>query len=97
MGFAHQLRFSDEDNGETEDISTSTLKQKDIFWIVSYALFLTTAILFMLYNHYWWIPAVAGVLLSQILIIVNWQEAKYGTITNIIILMSIVLIQMLAL
>lgn len=93
LGFAHELQLKSE---EDEELTINRLGYAgvenlvSILWIISYALFLAAVVLFILYIPSWWMPAAAGVLLSQILIILDWHEAKYGTITNIIILLAII-------
>jgi hypothetical protein len=56
-------------------------------WLICAILFLTVLIL-MIFNKPWWpFFAIAAVMLSQTLIIIYWQDAKFGTILNIIILL----------
>src|SRR6478609_7558136 len=80
LGFAHELQFKGD-----EELSVKTLskfkgfeKLESLLWLFAYALFLAAVILFMFYAPSWWIFATIGVLLSQILIFLDWQEAKYG-------------------
>jgi hypothetical protein len=35
---------------------------------------------------WWWIPGIVFVLISQILLLQSWQDAKFGTIPNLIVL-----------
>ncbi|NLK52242.1 MAG: hypothetical protein GX295_07335 [Syntrophomonadaceae bacterium] len=62
-----------------------------ILWLISAFLFLSISILFFLNKDWWWIPALLAVILSQILIIRYWPDAKYGTIPNLIILFGLVI------
>ena len=39
----------------------------------------------------WWIPALAGVVLSQALIVGSWEEARWGTVANLLLLLPILL------
>lgn len=55
-------------------------------WLVTFILFIVTASQF-LDNKKWFYIAFIAVLLSQILIIITWGDAKYGTIVNSIILL----------
>jgi hypothetical protein len=52
---------------------------------------LSTLVAFLLKKDWWWIIAVPALVLSQILIIMSWQDAKFGTIANVVILASIIL------
>jgi hypothetical protein len=92
MGFSHQLQLTEREELPTDDIIASKEAKKvlSLLWFVPYALFLATLILFMLYSDSWWKTGVTGVLLSQILIILDWHEAKYGTLVNILILTAII-------
>ena len=90
MGFAHELQFTVEERNLNNKALAGTEKVVSVLWFVAYALFLCAVIFFLLYSPLWWIYAAAGVVVSQILIILDWHEAKYGTITNIIILLVII-------
>lgn len=60
--------------------------QMGLMWLLSALLFLTAGILLVFYNPKWSWLALAGVILSQFLIIYFWQDARWGTVINIIIL-----------
>ncbi len=49
--------------------------------------FVLTALFLQLRKDFWWVFAIAGVLLSQYLVFTNWQTAKAGTVVNIVILL----------
>lgn len=55
-------------------------------WLFAAVLFGFTAITFIFKREWWSVPALVGVLISQILIILVWQDAKFGTLANILIL-----------
>lgn len=55
-------------------------------WLLACILFVVTALMYLSKNGYWWLPGFIAVLISQILIILYWQDAKFGTIANVIIL-----------
>ena len=59
-------------------------------WITAFLLFVVTAIVLWFGNKSWWKLALLSVILSQILIITRWKEAKYGTIINILILIAVI-------
>ena len=54
-------------------------------------LFLLTAIIYIWDNKYWWIAGLSAVAISQILIILYWKDAKFGTIANVIILFPLII------
>lgn len=56
-----------------------------MLWLTSALLFICAAALFFLKKESWWLPATLAVVLSQYLIYTSWQDAKFGTIANVII------------
>lgn len=56
-------------------------------WLVCFTMFIFTAASFF-NNKKWFYLAFIAVCLSQVLIILVWKEAKYGSIFNIIILLA---------
>ncbi len=57
-----------------------------ILWFIASLLFVTTAITFALKIDWWWAIALVAVVLSQILVITFWRDAKFGSIPNLLIL-----------
>lgn len=85
LGFLKAFHFA-EINQLTQNIS----KPMGIFWLAAVILFLAAAIQIISNQDLWWITALAAVILSQILLILFWQDAKFGTIANIIVLLSVI-------
>lgn len=55
-------------------------------WLAACLIFTTSGILWFRNSDLWWIIGIIGVILSQILILAFWQDARFGTIPNLIIL-----------
>ena len=85
MGFLKAYQLA-EINQLTQNIS----RPMGILWLIALILFLAAAIQLISNHDLWWITALAAVILSQVLIILFWQDAKFGTIANIIILLSVI-------
>ena len=85
LGFLKAFQLA-EINQLTQNIS----KPMGILWLIALILFLAAAIQLISNHDLWWITALAAVILSQVLIILFWQDAKFGTIANIIILLSVI-------
>jgi hypothetical protein len=85
LGFLKAYQLA-EINQLTQNIS----RPMGILWLIALILSLAAAIQFISNHDLWWITALAAVILSQVLIILFWQDAKFGTIANIIILLSII-------
>lgn len=86
MGFAKAFDF-----GTFTQLSKEISKPMGVFWLTAFLLFLSSAILFFLKKEEWWIIGIIAVIISQILIFTVWNDAKFGTIANIIIFCAIIL------
>ncbi len=70
-----------------KDISHTT----GVFWLLAAMLFIIASLLFIFKNEYWLYPSLVAVLLSQLLIITVWEDAKYGTVANLLIAITAIL------
>jgi len=61
-----------------------------LLWLAAALTLLTAGILRFLNLEHWWMAALIGVVLSQILIFVFWQDARFGTIPNVIIMIVLI-------
>jgi len=86
LGFAKAFSI-----GEIPQLTKHISKSIGILWFLTMVLFAITTIFFLYKKDYWWAFGIAALVLSQILIIVSWQDAKYGTIANLIILPAILI------
>jgi len=59
-------------------------------WLIAALLLVLSGILFWIGQSAWWIPAIAGMILSQILVFAFWQDARFGSLPNLIILIVII-------
>ncbi|MBK8347061.1 MAG: hypothetical protein IPL08_05340 [Saprospiraceae bacterium] len=76
FGFAHTQQL-------TKNISVFT----GMIWLLTAILFSITVILLLLDKNVWPYVAMTAAVISQILIFNSWQDAKFGTIANVIILL----------
>lgn len=60
-------------------------------WLGAALLLVTAAALFLWVPRWWWIPALAGVGVSQFLILGAWSDARFGTLANVVILLPLIL------
>lgn len=86
MGFVKAFQLA-----EISQLTQDIPKPIGLLWLISALLFITTAIFLLKNDYWWWMIAVPAIVLSQLLIIMYWQDAKYGTIANVIILVGIVI------
>lgn len=71
---------------EVKELTLPISKPLGIVWLTATFLFLTYGVLHLLNSKYAWLIGLIAVALSQVLVILFWKDAKFGTIPNIIIL-----------
>ncbi len=62
-----------------------------LVWFITFILFVFTILLLIFKSEYWWLIGFSAVVFSQILIFNYWSDAKFGTIANLIILVSVMI------
>lgn len=62
-----------------------------LMWLAAAVLFVAGAVLLFVAPAWWWAPAGVGLILSQIVILTSWGDAKFGTIANAIVLVPVVI------
>lgn len=85
LGFAKAFRLV-----PVSQLTQDIPKSYGLFWLTAAVLFVAAAILFSLEKEGWWILSVPAVIISQYLIFKSWQDARFGTVANIIIVMIII-------
>jgi hypothetical protein len=74
---------------EVSQLRAPISPEAGFLWLLAAALLLATAVALALNAAWWWYPGLAGVVLSQGLIVAAWGDAKFGTIANIVILLAV--------
>lgn len=83
LGFLKAFGLSD-----VNQLTLPVSKQFGMIWLIVFLFCAIAAILFALNYQYWWVFGFIASLSSQILIVFFWQDAKFGTIANLIILIA---------
>ncbi len=81
LGFIKAFAIAD-----IKELSQYVSKSSGIFWLIAFLFFILIAFLYGIKDNYWCSLSFAAILVSQILIIYFWKDAKFGTLPNIIIL-----------
>ena len=81
MGFAKAFGY-----GNITQLTKDISKPAGVFWLLSAFLFITTTVLLLLKKESWPFLAIVAIIISQVLIVLAWKDAKFGTIANMIIL-----------
>lgn len=81
MGFAKAFGY-----GNITQLTKYISKTNGLLWFLVAILFVMATVLFLLKKESWPYLAIIAAVISQILIITVWKDAKFGSIANIIIL-----------
>lgn len=79
------------DLSEFNAISQPISRSMGILWLLTFFLFVVTVLFLIGRSDYWQLTGVGGIILSQLLIINFWHDAKFGTIINLVVLVAIIL------
>jgi len=82
MGFIKAFRIAD-----LSQLVQPIRKSNGLLWLIACLLFISAAILFSTGRQSWWIFSILALVISQYLIVNDWNDAKMGTIANVVILL----------
>jgi hypothetical protein len=86
MGFVKAFNLS-----KVEQLKLDISRKAGVLWLLTAILFVINAVVFYFKMEYWWIPGSAGIIISQVLIIMSWKDAKFGTIANVILIVPLIM------
>ena len=64
-------------------------KPTGLDWALAGSFFILAGVLLLVSNEYWWVITGTAILISQILIVFNWHDARFGTVVNVILLIAV--------
>jgi hypothetical protein len=86
MGFTKAFGY-----GHIAQLTKDISKPLGVLWFVTAVLFVVAVVIFLWRKESWPALALVAVIISQVLIITVWNDAKFGTIANVIILVWAIL------
>lgn len=86
MGFAKAFGY-----GDMKQLTVPISKPIGALWMITAFMFIIAIVLFLLKREYWWMIGLVAAIISQIVIIMSWSDAKFGTIANIILIVWIII------
>jgi hypothetical protein len=86
MGFAKAYGF-----GQISALTKAISKPMGLLWLLAGLLFIASCFLYFSNKEIWPVLSIAAVVLSQILIITVWKDAKFGTLANVIIMAAAII------
>ena len=91
-GLIHFIGFAKAfDYGNITQLTKEISKPAGVLWFVTALLFIVATVLIFMKKDVWWISGLTAVITSQVVIFTVWQDAKFGTIANLIILIAAML------
>ena len=75
---------------EIKELSLDISKPLALLWLASALLLVLYALLFYTHSNLSWLIGLAAVIVSQVLIILFWADAKFGTLPNLLILAVVI-------
>jgi len=64
-------------------------KSTGLDWALAGTFFVLSGLLLLLNNEYWWGVGGIAILISQVLIVFNWHDARFGTVANVILAIAV--------
>lgn len=71
-------------------VSEATGRTVGVIWLLAMLALLAAAGLRFARNDYWWPVALVGAAISQALIVLEWPDAKAGTLPNVVIAVAVI-------
>lgn len=91
-GLIHLLGFIKSINPEKiSQLTQNISKPFGLLWLLATILFCISISLYVFKNDLWLLTGLLSIILSQILIFYSWNDAKFGSIPNLIILIVLIL------
>jgi len=82
MGFAKAFGY-----GNITQLTKDISRTAGMFWIAVAILFLLSAFMLLFKKEIWPVVTIIAAIISQVLILTAWKDAKFGTIANILIVL----------
>lgn len=76
--------------GEIKALTIPISKSAAFLWLIACMLFLLFGFLYFFRAEYAWFAGLTAVLLSQVLIVMSWKDARLGIIPNLIVLFMVI-------
>ena len=86
MGFAKAFGY-----GNMTELTKEISKPIGTIWLITAALFLVSFVFLLAKEESWPVVTLVAVVISQLLIISVWKDARFGTIANVVVLVGAIL------
>ena len=86
MGFAKAFGLA-----ELPQLTHPIARPLGLLWLAAAALLLATAVAVVAWPRWWWAVGAVALIVSQVVIVTSWSDARYGTVANAVLLVAVVL------
>jgi hypothetical protein len=85
LGFAKAFGLA-----ELPQLTHAISRPRGMLWLSAGVLTLAAAAMFPLWPRWWWAVGVVAVVVSQVVIVGSWSDARFGTLANVVVLAAVV-------
>jgi hypothetical protein len=73
------------------EINSNIPREEGLLWLLASGLFFVSAIFFLQWQKLWPGALILGIIVSQLLVLNHWEEARLLTVTNILLLVIVLI------
>ncbi len=84
MGFAKAFGYA-----ELPQLTQPISRTLGAAWLAAALLFLASVVALFAWPRGWWLIGAAALVLSQVVIVASWRDAKFGTLANALVLVGV--------
>ncbi len=82
FGYIKAFQFA-----KVEQLNIPISKPLGVLWLLAFVLFFVAGVMYLLNSSQWPVVAILSVVISTVLILFSWNDAKFGILPNVIILL----------
>ncbi len=86
LGIAKAMRLA-----KLPQLTQEIGKPLGALWLLAALLLIATAVTLFTWPRSWWTVGAVAIVVSQLVIITSWADARYGTVANILVLVGVIL------
>lgn len=90
-GLIHFMGLARAFGAQLDGFSDRVPRMQGLLWGMVGLFFMLAAIGVLRHGDRWWSWALPAVMLSQVLIVLHWQDARFGTLANVLVLLAVIL------
>ena len=85
MGFAKAFGFA-----ELPQLTQPISRSFGVLWLIAGLLFLAATASLFLWPRWWWVLGACGLVVSMLVIVPFWTDARFGALANLLVLVAVI-------